>query len=459
MELRFYQNHAVDKALKSLKQGFNPLIVAPTGAGKSLIIAELTKQLADKQIMVITPRIKLLQQNAKLIPNSGILSGKLGSDTGADHQVICGTYQTLIKRDFVTPDIIIVDEAHLVPDDDSEYSALLDRYPDAQIIGLTATPFRGRQKIYQGSKTRWKKAYEIGLIELIEKGFLVPPRAFKTHITVDKEHSTNDDITRDILPVAIEKLESLGKQKTIVFCKDIKHAEFTANELTNLGVKSFCIHSEMTTQEHERIYQEFELYKGHAWLTNCNMLTTGVDLPYVDSIVLIRKIKMGSLYIQIVGRGLRIYPGKSNCAVLDYGKNNSRFGCLDAPKFLKPVKIKGEKGKKHTAEKACEQCDLIVPIITKVCDNCGYEFPHKTTLEIFSSNAQMLSLDVRQGRIVDLEITKKDDHSYLFKYLLDNGDNAIRFVNKQNHHAEKENKTGIALYRVSKGVSKVISIH
>ncbi len=454
MELRNYQKQAVKHVLIDLQKGVNPLVVLPTGSGKSLVIAELCK-IIDKQILVITPRVRLLEQNSRLIHGTGILSGNRGNDTGTHHSVICGTYQTLIRRDFKTPSLVIIDEAHLVPEDDSEYTALLNRFTDAQFIGLTATPFRGHKHIYGETKQRWRKCLEVNLISLIEQGYLVPPKAFKTSVSVDREHSSNEEITQEILPVAIEKLAQLDRQKTLVFCKSIEHAEFTTNELLYLGEKAYCIHSNMTQKEHDYIYQSFINDSERVWLVNCNMLTTGVDLPSVDSLVILRKIQEGGLYIQIIGRGLRIAPGKDYCAVLDYGKNSSRFGLLDSPKFLRDFQRKG--GNVTAKERHCPNCELLVSNHARQCSHCGFYFDIKPTIEVISNDNSLLSIDVRQSRIETIETQEEANNSIKLIYKLANGDRVLRFVTHKSK-SEALNQSGVVMYRVSKGIARFHSI-
>ncbi|MGI2228071.1 DEAD/DEAH box helicase family protein [Shewanella frigidimarina] len=454
MELRSYQKQAVHHALIDLDKGANPLLVLPTGSGKSLIIAELCKVL-NKQILVITPRVKLLEQNSRLILGTGILSGNRGYDTGAHHSVICGTYQTLIRRDFETPEIVIIDEAHLVPEDDSEYTALLNRFTDAQFIGLTATPFRGHKRIYGDIKQRWRKSFEVNLISLIEKGYLVPPRAFKTSVEIDREHRSNEEITQEILPVAIEKLTQLQRQKTLVFCKSIEHAELVTDELLQLGETVLCIHSNMTQKEHDYIYQSFTQDNERCWLVNCNMLTTGVDLPSVDSIVILRKIQEGGLYIQIIGRGLRNAINKDYCAVLDYGKNSSRFGLLDNPKFLRDFQRQG--GSTSVKERHCPNCELLISNQAKQCCHCGFYFDLKPTIEITSLGTPLLSVDVRQSRIdsIETELVSKGCIKVVYKLL--NGDKVYRFV-AQNNKDTIFDTSAIVMYRASKGLNRFHSI-
>lgn len=456
MILRYYQEDAVNAALRTLKMFKHPLLIMPTGAGKSLVIAQLCK-LLEKQILVITPRIKLLDQNAALIPDCGILSASRGEDRGENHRVIVGTIQTLIRREFLSPEFIIIDEAHLIPGDDSEYEQLLKRFPDALFIGLTATPFKGDQLIYEHG-SRWTKSYDIGMIELIQKGYLVPPRAFKTSVTIDKDLYSDDDITRIILPTAIEKLRELKSQKTLVFCRDIEHAILTAELLRQNGETVFCIHSNLPSNQYDSIYNDFQASNSHAWLVNCNMVTTGVDLN-ADSIVFLRKMVMGGLYIQCVGRGLRPFLNKTFCAILDYGGNVGRFGKIDSPKFLKyeadPRKLGG--GKFLRADKSCRNCEMLTAITTRVCEHCGAEFPLKTTIDVVSSNSQMLSVDLRKGIIVSAKATKKENNTFLIKYSLDNGDSAIRFVSSNLIKSATE-LSGVAIYRVTNGISKIISI-
>jgi len=455
-ELRDYQSEAVESAIKNY-QFKKTLLVLPTGAGKSLIIAELCRILKKEQIMIITPRIKLLKQNSKYIDGCGILSASLGNDTGDKHSVIIGTYQTLIKRKFVEPSLIIVDEAHLVPEDDSEFAQLLEENKQAKLIGLTATPFRKNQRIYEGSKGRWFKSYEIGLIDLIKKGYLIPPRSFRTCASL--EGSSDDDKTKSVykavIPVAVDKLLELKRKKTLVFANDIENAEFASQIICNLGYKSYCVHSGMNQKEHEKIYSDFESRESDApvFLTNVSMLTTGVDFPFVDSIVILRKIDSFSLYVQIVGRGLRLHKNKNFCAVLDYGKN-TRLGYLDDPIFAGMNALGSKEG--VTPVKSCHNCDLEMPIHVPICENCGFEFEIKQSLNINSTSKSLLSTNVQKDILVDINVTQKRGSNYIHKYILSNGDFILRLFNNNYLDREIKNIGKHVLYKHEKNKNEFI---
>ncbi|MCE2571753.1 DEAD/DEAH box helicase [Motilimonas eburnea] len=423
-ELRHYQQQAVNKIMDSIAHHphSNPLCVVPCGAGKSLIIATLVSKLIDKQILVCTPRKKLLQQNATYIADHGVCSSAFGDDTGHEHNVILGTYQTLINRDIKAPDIIIVDECHLVPEDDSAYAALLAQYPDAIVIGLTATPFRGRKQIFEGSKARWRKVYEIDILTLIEQGYLVGVHSVPG-FGDDSEYSTlNDDAdlearSASAIHQAIRINTSDQRNAILVFARDISHAVMLTQFLTDAGEAAFIVHSKQPEIEQEQAFRLFSNPHGRRWLVNVGMLTTGVDLPFVDAIVLMRHISSIALYIQIVGRGMRVHPNKRDCLLSDFADNVNRHGCIDDLVFDQ-IKLSGA----GNGAKPCPNCRAFNPLVAKTCSRCGEAFSFKLHLNDLASHAPVLSRDIRVSKVISVNVAKTDN-VYLHSIATESGDN------------------------------------
>lgn len=428
MKLRNYQQAAIHSTIEKIGRPgrkINPLIVAPTGAGKSLIIAGLVAQLPDLQILIITPRIKLLQQNAALIEGAGILSGRLGNDTGEDHRVVCGTYQTMVKRYFERPQLIIVDEAHLVPEHDSQFSRLLDRFPGVQVVGLTATPFRKKQLIYEGDSRRWAKIFDIDMPTLIKAGYLAPPVSFKTERTLINDDDTDEQLISVVLPELVRQVQQIGRSKVLVFCKNISHVKLCYEHLNAImpGWSVLQIHSHMSVSEQEQSYQSFERCKKGV-IVNCSMLTTGVDLPTVDTIVILRRISSIALYVQIVGRGLRVSPGKTDCAIYDYGYNN-RYGYIDNIVMEKNYLKLGISGNR---EKSCDECGAMNNVNARKCLYCGHDFIFKHVLADHANGDSLLSANLRLSVIVSAESVNLGK-SFKHLFYLENGETAVDFSN------------------------------
>lgn len=461
MKPRYYQDNALSAVTDALTKNphANPLIVMPTGSGKSLVIKMICEHYNDKQVLIVTPRIRLLEQTVNLISESGVLSSTKGNDTGEHHRIVTATYQTLIKRDFVKPDIIIIDEAHTIPEEEqAEYSRLIeDHVSNTTIIGLTATPISKNLAIYgEHGKSWWNKTYEIGLIKLIEQGYLVPPRQFKTHIDIEREISHNTfERTSAILPVALSKLSDLNCKKTLIFCRSIEHVEFVHNELYLMGLSVLSVHSRMSEKQINNAYNDFNILE-NAVLVNCNIISTGVDLPCVDSIVLLRKISRLGLYIQIIGRGLRLFKGKKSCSILDYGSNSTRFGYIDAPNEFS--NRDSHKFISNYREKSCPNCSLILANPCVKCSNCDYEFSLKPILSINSPNSALLSIDIRKSGIDKIDVTEKTTNKVTLKYTMSNGDTAFQYVSIARYQTIMNSQPFEATYRVSSKTGFIINL-
>lgn len=430
LRLRDYQVQAVRKVCAQLTRNdghTNPLVIAPTGAGKSLIIAALVEQLTDSQCLVITPRIKLLEQNAALIDETGILSGRIGGDTGDNHRVICGTYQTLIRKKFKAPNVIIVDEAHLVPDEDSSYVELLNSFPEAQIVGLTATPFRKRQRIYEGDNRRWTKVFVIDINNLIERGYLVPPISFATRNVIVSDDATDFELTDRIIPELIQQLRTTSRKKVLVFCKNIDHVELCVKSLTHHAGSEWDIagvHSQLPSSDIDSIYDKFQS-GSRSILVNCSMLTTGVNFPAVDTVVILRKISSLALYIQIIGRGLRAFDGKTECAIFDFGHNH-RYGFIDSPIFNEH---KNKSGSGHGSSKQCDNCRALNDIQAKACRFCQHPFLFRHVLSSQSSSKHLLSTAI-QVSVIERAESKSMGKTFEITCHLKNGDKAVLYSSK-----------------------------
>lgn len=390
MILRPYQQEAIAALWEHWRAEPNstPLIVCPTGAGKSLICAEIVRKIlaaAPKMhILILSHRKEIIRQNADEIHNLlgipvGVYSAGLGSKI--IRQVTCANIQSVFKKPFPPQGLIIIDEAHMISESsDSMYRKFLDAQPQAKVVGLTATPYRMDRGSLVGDLFTGI-AYDIPLRKLIEDGFLAPLISRPTGAPIDfsRVRKSGNDYNQEaleqtMLPHTREHCESIvqnaaDRKHILVFCSGIKHAKECAELLPNADYLT----GEMDPVTRDSKIRRFKDGK-ILYLCNVDVLTTGFNFPSVDCIVLLRATQSVGLYVQIVGRGSRMAPDKQNALILDYGKNIQTHGPID---LIEVRHRKNEKDPQFSIPpvKACDECGAVVSIRTVHCPGCGYEFP------------------------------------------------------------------------------------
>ncbi len=354
-QLRNYQQEAVDKTLQYFRKRRQPaVIVLPTGAGKSLVIAELAR-LAKGRVLVLAHVKELVEQNHTKYESYDLEAGVFSAGLGKKqiHQkVIFGSIQSVAGASlsfFDNFSLLIIDECHRVSDeDDTQYSQVINKLKKKNenlcILGLTATPYRlGQGWIYefnhQGElKTQKEKffkdcIYELPLSYMIRHHFLTQPIKVDIPVTsydfseltqTGKLYSTKEvqeiinkqkRLTPLIIKNIIDITELYHRRGVMIFSSTVKHAEEILEYLPEGDAQ--IILGDTENNERERIVNDFKEEK-FKYLVNVSVLTTGFDAPHVDVIALLRPTESVSLYQQIVGRGLRLYPGKKDCFILDY---------------------------------------------------------------------------------------------------------------------------------------------
>lgn len=403
MNLRPYQSEAIDALYRWFETHTgNPLVVLPTGAGKSVVLATFVRQVLEafpnERILAITHVKELIEQNhaalLRLWPEApaGIYSAGIGR-RDADARILFGGIQSVHKKadKIGWADLILVDEAHLIPSDGfGMYRRFIDDLasinPKLKVIGLTATPFRtdsgrldtGGGRIFHGI------AYDAGIADLIEQGYLSPVTCKATASTIDTTdvHRRGGDFVEselqaaalagDNVPRAVAEMmqRGQGRKAMLVFCCGIAHARRVAEELQRHGVDCATIFGSTPKGEREDIIERFKARQLRA-IVNVNVLTTGFDAPHVDLVAILRPTLSPGLYVQMVGRGLRLAEGKTNCLVLDFGGNVRRHGPIDDVVIREP----GQKGDGTPPAKECPSCAELVAAGVRECPECGYEFP------------------------------------------------------------------------------------
>lgn len=402
--LRPYQRAALDATYAYWSGGGgNPLIVLPTGAGKSAVIAmlliELLRQFPAIRIAVITHTQELIRQNylelLKLWPAApaGIYSAGLGRRDEHARILFCGVQSVFNKvRRIGGFDLVIVDEAHMIPrKSDTSYGRFLrdlrEATPDMRVLGLTATPYRldsgrldtGDEKLFD------KIVYEANVADLIEEGFLCPLVSKATDNEFDVSGvavrggefvagALQERIDRDwLVRAAVGELVAAGVERRawLVFCAGVDHALHVRDAIRAHGVECESVTGDMPGGERERVIRAFVEGRIRC-LTNANVLTTGFNAPHVDLIGLMRPTKSTGLYVQMVGRGFRNAPGKSDALILDWAGLVRQHGPVDAIDVA-DRRPPGEGGGESRA-KECPSCKTLVGLAARSCPTCGHEY-------------------------------------------------------------------------------------
>ncbi len=420
MILRPYQQVAVDSIYRYFdQQTGNPLIVIPTAGGKSLVMGRfiegVLKAFPDQRILIVTHVRELIEQNhGELVgiwpeAPAGIFSAGL-KKRDINARILFAGIQSIHKRiyDVQQCDLVLIDEAHLIPrSSNTMYRRFLDGLkrinPLLKVIGLTATPYRlDSGMLHEGDDSIFTDiAYEVSVRELIDAGYLSPliSKRLVTELDVTGVGTRGGEFIARDLEAAIDKdtitqsavaeIFSYAKDRKswLIFCAGVDHAYHVRDAVRARGVTCETIVGDTPSPQREAIITAFKQGKIQC-LTNANVLTTGFNAPAVDLIAMLRPTKSAGLYVQIVGRGCRLAPGKTDCLVLDFAGNIERHGPIDA---IKPKRPKGgEDGVAPT--KACPDCNSIVHAATRQCPDCGHMFPPpEIKLEAKASHLDVVS--------------------------------------------------------------------
>lgn len=432
MTPRPYQEEAIETALSFLseKEG-NPCIVAPTGSGKSLILAEICRRFMKSKenasVLILSHRKEILEQNEQKIravwplANIGVYSAGLNSKR--IRPITIAGIQSIAKvKDLPWFDLIIIDECHLIPrTGQGLYKTLIKNQPKARILGLTATPERlDSGSIVGADNILTDICYSISIKELIDDGFLCQLRGKSSINQADltgvkkvagefvlsqAEAALDRD---DITLAAVKEMIELGKDRKswVVFALGIKHAEKVLRGLRAFGISSEIITGDTLPMIRAKVLKEFQAGRIRA-LVNVSVLTTGFDAPSIDLIALLRATASSSLYQQILGRGMRPHPAKKDCLVLDYAGNLERFGPIDLILPREARRIKEEKG--EAPSKTCPNCRESLATAVRECPECAYIFPPpEEKIEHTAADGEFLSSIIRLQPPYEVSIK----HSY-----------------------------------------------
>ena len=349
MNLRPYQSEAVAAVYEHLRtRDDNPCVVIPTGGGKTPVIATICRDAVGQwggRVVLLAHVKELLEQAAdKLrviapdVPMGIYSAGLKRKDLG--YAVTVAGIQSIWKKacDLGPVDLIIVDEAHMVPaEDDGMYRQFIADAkvvnPNVRIIGLTATPYRMKSgSICAAENILNHVCYEVGVRELIVQGFLSPlkTKAGLQKISTDDLHVRAGEFVASEVEDLMDKeglvegacaeiaQHTKDRSATLIFSSGIRHGQHIVDVLkTKHGIECGFVTGDTPDGVRAAILGRFR--SGELkYLCNVNVLTTGFDAPHIDCVALVRPTMSPGLYYQMVGRGFRLHPGKTDCLILDY---------------------------------------------------------------------------------------------------------------------------------------------
>lgn len=443
MQLRTYQQRTIDCLYNwwCAHPGINetPLLVLPTGAGKSHVIAELVRLLFDTwpeshpRTVVLVPSKELAEQNAEKLAgylpthiSLGYYSASLGRKV-PNADVIVATIGSIYKDAHLLGNIkcVIIDEAHLVSTDGKEtgryrkFLTELAKTCNFRVVGTTATPFRGNGVwLTDGEDPLFTGiAATVTVGELLEAGYLAPLirpiDAITAHIDTTGVKTTGGDYNmgelaervESALPGVAENAVKLAvdRKKWLAFTATVENAQSLRHQLRLHGITCEVVTGDTPAADRKRFIAEFRA--GHIrCLVTVLALATGFDVPDVDCIIWCRPTISPVLYVQGAGRGLRIAPGKTDCLWLDFSDTTERLGPVDAIKGRKKRKSKDEEA--PAPHKICDNCGERCAVRALECAACGYQFPEPEPENDprTASNAAIMAHQV-EPKIVDYPVS------------------------------------------------------
>lgn len=398
--LRPYQSDAIQGLRSAFRDGNrSPLLVMPTGAGKTVCFSYLSARLrdADKRVVILVHREELIEQVSSTLQAFGVPHGIISAGTPYDRRytIHAASVFTLARRMDVVevPDYVICDEAHHAIAG-SSWGNVIDQWRERnnalRLIGVTATP----ERLSGEGLGATFDTMVLGptTAELIALGALSPYRLFAPRQAVDLSGVgvRGGDFVRSASAAAMDKPAIVGDvlghyrrhcdgAPSVAFCVSIEHAQHVADSFRAAGYRSQSIDGKMDKITRRSLVSDFQRGALNV-LTSCDLISEGFDCPGIVGAILLRPTWSLALYLQQVGRALRTAPGKDSAIILDHVGNNARHGLPDDPRtwsLLGRDDVRGKK-KRDPDDPACRQCQAcyaISPAAASKCRDCGAPFP------------------------------------------------------------------------------------
>lgn len=344
LTLRDYQARAIHDLRCAYRQGARaPLLVCPTGAGKTVMFSAITAGAVDRgrRVLILVHRRELIRQASQKLSQVGVAHGIVAAGFPAsDEPVQVASVQTLARRlPLISwqPDLIVIDEAHHAVA--GTWQAILEHWPDAYRLGVTATPVRKDGRGLCSMFDHLVNGPSVAI--LTSQGHLSPARIFAPPITADlsglqiragdyKQEQLEDRLNRPTVTgdAIVHYRRFCNQKRAIAFCCSAKHAHAVATAFNREGVPAVVMLGETPTAERDEMVRQFAAGTIQLLVT-VDVVSEGFDCPDAEAAILLRPTASLGLYLQQVGRVLRPAPGKPHAVILDHVGNVHRHGFPD----------------------------------------------------------------------------------------------------------------------------------
>ena len=493
IKLRDYQEQIISATRESLaKEKKHVLVTAPTGSGKTVMFSYLSERIAarGKKVLIVTDRAELLLSSGGTLKKFGIEPYYIKAGTTylkkefSTFVAMSQTFRNRLKKPFWASwlknevDLIIIDEAHKQEFNHLFESELID---NKIVLGFTATPKRSG-KMRQLAIDYEEIIEKVTVADLIKMGFLVADdytgisSANVSGMKVDAktgDYDTNEMFARfnsaKLYAGVFKNWKNIAyKSKTIIFCVNIEHVIHTCEEFQKNGIDARFVVSSMSVPKepsktatagawvrYEEKMRLYELYQEKYWkwsgerskifqqfendefpvLVNAGIATTGYDCPSIETVIINRATMSVTLWLQMIGRGSRIFEGKTHFNLLDFGENADRLGHYSSPRLwslwheeskggtgIPPMKDCGIDANGKTIPSNKTGCKRMIPISTKICPFCGFKYPKKELKEVELVGAYY---DTKQNKIIHVKKVSQMTDDELIEYAKNKGHKSV----------------------------------
>jgi len=416
LTLRPYQHRAVHDLRLAFRDGARaPLLVLPTGGGKTICMAEILRGVADRDrsAMVLVHRRELITQTAHKLTLAGVPHGIVAAGLPTTkHPIQIASVQTLVRRlDRMpfTPDLIVIDEAHHATA--GSWKRVLDHWPDALRLGVTATPIRldGRGLLAVFDRL----VLGPSVADLVFTGYLAQSRIYAPPQVADLSALKRraGDYATDQAADAMDRPTVTGDaiahykrlaagQRAIAFCCSVQHAEHVCTSFNAAGIPTATLLGSLDPVRRDQVVQQFD-DGAVQMLVTVDVVSEGFDIPAAGCAILLRPTQSLGLYLQQVGRVLRPAPGKTHAVILDHVGNVHRHGWPDDPRewSLEGVQRRtAAGGPAAPSVRTCPQCFAAfkpAPICPVCGANCAPE-PRRQLRQVAGELKELQREAVRQ---------------------------------------------------------------
>jgi DNA repair protein RadD len=420
--LRPYQEALKADTRAALRRVRRAVAVLPTGGGKSAILSSIAADAAAKGriVWILAHRRKLIQQLSETVAGWGVDHGVIQSGRPhTDHKVQVGSVDTIVRRldQCPAPNLVIVDETHHLTTG-NKWGRVVEAFPEAYLIGFTATPERLDGKGLGEGKGGYMQGLVLGPDAkwLTDNGFLAPATVYSwpTRVTENLKVRAGD-YAPEVSAAAMDKPAIMGDvveayrkhlngKTSIANCCTVKHAENVAASFNAAGIEAAAITGKTDKAVQDYLFADLAAGRLKV-LCQCELISEGVDVPSVSGGLMLRPTQSTALWLQQCGRVLRPKPDGGKAVILDFVGNALRLG-LPTDKRDWSLEGKAKRPRDAISLRVCKQCYCANQITATSCQDCGHEFEVKSVAAIATVAGELKALapkGMRPGDAVSLD--------------------------------------------------------